>query len=89
MLVLWSAAFGAVCVVEYFRPVLQPFALQHFKGITTLSGWMSNLLGSQLTIIGIVFPLVVGLISVLFQKNQQGCIFSQHINFIPDICLLV
>ena len=85
MLVLWSAAFGAVCVVEYFRPVLQPFALQHFKGITTLSGWMSNLLGSQLTIIGIVFPLVVGLISVLFKKNQQGCIFSQHINFIPDI----
>ncbi|MDU2776659.1 MAG: hypothetical protein E6326_25175 [Enterobacter roggenkampii] len=42
MLVLWSAAFGAVCVVEYFRPVLQPFALQHFKGITTLSGWMSK-----------------------------------------------
>lgn len=70
MLVLWSAAFGAVGVVEYFRPVLQPFALQHFKGITKLSDWMSNLLGSQLTIIGIVFPLVVGLISVLFQKKS-------------------
>ncbi|EMC4201448.1 hypothetical protein VEL36_003762, partial [Cronobacter sakazakii] len=70
MLVLWSAAFAAVGVVEYFRPVLLPFALQHFKGITTLSGWMSNLLGSQLTIIGIVFPLVVGLISVLFQKKS-------------------
>lgn len=70
MVVLWSAAFGAVGMVEYFRPVLQPFALQHFKGITTLSGWMSNLLGSQLTIIGIVFPLVVGLISVLFQKKS-------------------
>ncbi|PWK94625.1 hypothetical protein C7431_110121 [Pantoea allii] len=70
MLVLWSAAFGAVGVVEYFRPVLQPFAQQHFKGITKLSDWMSNLLGSQLTIIGIVFPLVVGLISVLFQKKS-------------------
>ncbi|MCX8305678.1 hypothetical protein [Enterobacter pseudoroggenkampii] len=70
MLVLWSAAFGAVGVVEYFRPVLQPFAVQHFKGITKLSDWMSNLLGSQLTIIGIVFPLVVGLISVLFQKKS-------------------
>ncbi|MDN2601438.1 hypothetical protein OB908_24670 [Klebsiella pneumoniae] len=70
MLVLWSAAFGAVGVVEYFRPVLQPFALQYFKGITSLSDWMSNLLGSQLTIIGIVFPLVVGLISVLFQKKS-------------------
>ncbi|WP_454771042.1 hypothetical protein [Escherichia coli] len=31
---------------------------------------MSNLLGSQLTIIGIVFSLVVGLISVLFQKKS-------------------
>ncbi|WP_336957532.1 hypothetical protein [Serratia sp. KG1D] len=70
MLILWSAAFGAVGVVEYFRPVLQPFAVQHFKGITKLSDWMSNLLGSQLTIIGIVFPLVVGLISVLFQKKS-------------------
>lgn len=69
MLVLWSAAFGAVGVVEYFRPVLLPF-VQHFKGITKLSDWMSNLLGSQLTIIGIVFPLVVGLISVLFQKKS-------------------
>lgn len=28
MLVLWSAAFGAVGVVEYFRPVLLPFAVQ-------------------------------------------------------------
>lgn len=70
MLFLWFTAVGAVGVVEYFRPVLHPFALQHFKGITLLSGWMSNLLGSQLTIIGIVFPLVVGLISVLFQKKS-------------------
>ncbi|ELY4070210.1 hypothetical protein SMY38_003978 [Cronobacter sakazakii] len=70
MLFLWFTAAGAVGVVEYFRPVLHPFALKHFKGITLLSGWMSNLLGSQLTIIGIVFPLVVGLISVLFQKKS-------------------
>ncbi|MFW5404862.1 hypothetical protein [Pectobacterium carotovorum] len=70
MLVLWSAALGAVAVVEYYRSILHPFALQHFKGVTLLSGWMSNLLGSQLTIIGIVFPLVVGLISVLFQKKS-------------------
>ncbi|EMU9122713.1 hypothetical protein ACSPNK_003053 [Providencia stuartii] len=70
MLVLWSVAVGAVSMIEYFRPVLHPFALQHFKGITLLSGWMPNLLGSQLTIIGIVFPLIVGLISVLFQKKS-------------------
>lgn len=70
MLFLWFTAVGVVGVVEYFRPVLHPFAFQHLKGITLLSGWMSNLLGSQLTIIGIVFPLVVGLISVLFQKKS-------------------
>ncbi|EOE5500433.1 hypothetical protein ACKTG8_004185, partial [Cronobacter sakazakii] len=70
MLFLWFTAAVAVGMVEYFRPVLHPFALKHFKGITLLSGWMSNLLGSQLTIIGIVFPLVVGLISVLFQKKS-------------------
>lgn len=32
---------------------------------------MSNLLGAQLTIIGIVFPLAVGLTSVLFQKKPS------------------
>lgn len=70
MVILWGVAASAVGVAEYFRSVLHSFACQHFQGITALSGWMSNLLGSQLTIIGIVFPLVVGLISVLFQKKS-------------------
>ncbi|HAH0501549.1 TPA: hypothetical protein HHG09_004605 [Escherichia coli] len=68
MLILWGVAAGAVAVAHYARPVFDPFARQHFKGITALPGWMSSLLGSQVTLIGIVFPLVVGLISVLFQK---------------------
>jgi len=71
MVILWGAAASAIGVAEYFRPVFYPFAREHLKGITFLSGWMSNLLGSQLTIIGIVFPLVVGLISVLFQKKSS------------------
>ena len=70
MLFLWAIAAVALGVVICLRPVLHPFALQHFEKITELPGWMSNLLGSQLTIIGIVFPLVVGLISVLFQKKS-------------------
>lgn len=41
---------------------------------------MSSLLGSQVTLIGIVFPLVVGLISVLFQKNHPGFISSLPIS---------
>lgn len=71
MLLLWSAAAGAVIAAEYFRPVFHSFAGTYLKGVTALPAWMSNLLGAQLTIIGIVFPLVVGLISVLFQKKSS------------------
>lgn len=71
MLFLWTAAAGAVIAAEYFRPVFHSFAVTYLKGVTVLPAWMSNLLGAQLTIIGIVFPLVVGLISVLFQKKSS------------------
>lgn len=49
---------------------LAPFGRQYFKGVEKLPDGLSDLLGGQLTIIGIVFPLVVGLISVLFQKKS-------------------
>ncbi len=68
---LWTAAAGAVIAAEYFRPVFHSLAVTYLKGVTALPAWMSNLLGAQLTIIGIVFPLVVGLISVLFQKKSS------------------
>lgn len=55
----------------YFRPELLPFGREHLKEIVKLPEWMSSLLGNQLTVIGIVFPLVVGLISVLFQKRSS------------------
>ncbi|MCU7063520.1 hypothetical protein K7R09_17090 [Serratia ureilytica] len=71
MLFLWAAAAGAVIAAEYFRPVFHSFAVTYLKGVTVLPAWMSNLLGAQVTIIGIVFPLVVGLISVLFQKKSS------------------
>lgn len=71
MLLLWATAVGAVIVAEYFRPEFHSFAASYLKGVTELPAWMSNLLGAQLTIIGIVFPLVVGLISVLFQKKSS------------------
>ncbi|MFJ5455185.1 hypothetical protein ACIPT4_19320 [Pectobacterium jejuense] len=71
MFFLWVTACTAVLAAEYLRPLLLPFAQQHFTGITGLVTWMSSLLGSQVTLIGIVFPLVVGLISVLFQKKSS------------------
>lgn len=71
MFLLWAAASSAVIVAVYFRTEFGSFAAIYLKGITVLPSWMSNLLGSQLTVIGIVFPLVVGLISVLFQKKSS------------------
>lgn len=71
MLLLWVTAVSAVIVAEHFRPEFHSFAVSYLKGVTELPAWMSNLLGGQLTIIGIVFPLVVGLISVLFQKKSS------------------
>lgn len=71
MFLLWVMAGSAVLIAIGFRPEFSSFAANHLKKVTDLPGWMSNLLGSQLTIIGIVFPLVVGLISVLFQKKSS------------------
>lgn len=70
MLILWASAIMIVLASLYLKPVLIPFGRQYFKGIEKLPDGLSDLLGGQLTIIGIVFPLVVGLISVLFQKKS-------------------
>ncbi|HBA8719359.1 TPA: hypothetical protein J1220_004391, partial [Escherichia coli] len=70
MLILWVGAIMIVLAGLYLRPVLAPFGRQYFKGVEKLPDGLSDLLGGQLTIIGIVFPLVVGLISVLFQKKS-------------------
>lgn len=70
MLILWAGAIMIVLACLYLRPLLAPFGKKYFKGIEMLPQGLSDLLGGQLTIIGIVFPLVVGLISVLFQKKS-------------------
>lgn len=71
MFFLWAAAGSAILVAELFRTAFHSFANLYLKGITALPAWMSNLLSGQLTVIGIVFPIVVGLISVLFQKKSS------------------
>lgn len=37
----------------------------------SITDWQTTLLGGQLTIIGIVYPLVVGLVSVVFQRKAD------------------
>ncbi|MEJ5174682.1 hypothetical protein [Erwinia sp. MYb416] len=70
MVLLWGAAISALVVALCFRSPFKHFAASYLKGIKDLPAWQSGLLGGQLTIIGIVFPLVVGLISVIFQKKS-------------------
>lgn len=60
-LLAWSNIFALYCYLSLCSIL---------RALPSFPDWMSNLLGSQLTIIGIVFPLVVGLISVLFQKKS-------------------
>ncbi|KLP31078.1 hypothetical protein [Enterobacter roggenkampii] len=72
MLGLWGAAITAVLLATHFQSALLPFGRHYLKDIYKLAdNWMSSLLGTQVTAIGIVFPLVVGLISVLFQKKSS------------------
>ncbi|WP_421507920.1 hypothetical protein [Erwinia rhapontici] len=70
MVLLWGAAISALVVALCFRSPFKHFAASYLTGIKDLPAWQSGLLGGQLTIIGIVFPLVVGLISVIFQKKS-------------------
>lgn len=70
MLLLWGGAIIALVVAVFFRSSFKHFAASYLTGIRDLPSWQSGLLGGQLTVIGIVFPLVVGLISVIFQKKS-------------------
>ena len=70
MLLLWGTALSALSVAIFFRTIFKSFALQHLTGMKDLVSWQSGLLGGQLTVIGVVFPLVVGLISVILQKKS-------------------
>ncbi|EBH9268530.1 hypothetical protein EPM49_23465, partial [Salmonella enterica subsp. enterica serovar Cerro] len=54
MLILWAGAIMIVLAGLYLKPVLAPFGRQYFKGIEKLPDGLSDLLGGQLTIIGIV-----------------------------------
>lgn len=58
------------CVMQLARPLIQPIAARWLPHWETIFDWQTALLGGQLTIIGIVYPLVVGLISLIFQKKS-------------------
>ncbi|MDY4366499.1 hypothetical protein SNR26_02010 [Pectobacterium brasiliense] len=68
---LLFSGFAALFTLLYFlKPCIKPLAEQYAPAWKTLFDWQTSLLGGQLTIIGIVYPLVVGLVSVIFQKKS-------------------
>ncbi|MFP3353073.1 hypothetical protein R0K04_16820 [Pseudoalteromonas sp. SIMBA_153] len=47
-----------------------PFAIEYFPHWEKLIDWQGGFLSGQLTIVGVVYPLVIGLIGVLFQNKS-------------------
>ncbi|HIH9051507.1 TPA: hypothetical protein ACYUXQ_004156 [Escherichia coli] len=63
--------FAAISIVMVSgKSYIKQFIAERFPEWYTLFDVQINLLGGQLTIIGIVYPMVVGLVSVIFQRKS-------------------
>ncbi|TQV71409.1 hypothetical protein FLL45_19835 [Aliikangiella marina] len=59
-----------------WKEKLSPVAMELFPHWTKLIDWQGGFLAGQLTIVGVVYPLVIGLIGVLFQaKSAKKTLF--------------
>lgn len=67
LLLFFSCLFTGM---QFLRPHIQPVATKWLPHWDKIFDWQTTLLGGQLTIIGVVYPLVVGLISIIFQKKS-------------------
>jgi len=87
-IILWSShykkyitltialSFLIVANLIMWQPWVKPFVLEYLPHWRELLEWQAGFLAGQLTIVGVVYPLVVGLISVLFQnKSAKKTIF--------------
>ncbi|GEA06130.1 hypothetical protein KUL42_08910 [Alteromonas sp. KUL42] len=54
----------------YWKNELTPLAMEYFPHWKKLIDWQGGFLAGQLTIVGVVYPLVIGLIGVLFQNKS-------------------
>lgn len=53
-----------------WKEEITPFAIEYFPYWKELIDWQGGFLAGQLTIVGVVYPLVIGLIGVLFQNKS-------------------
>jgi len=70
MLILISFFAAIFIAMVAGKSYIKPFIAEWFPEWYTLFDAQINLLGGQLTIIGIVYPMVVGLVSVIFQRKS-------------------
>ncbi len=69
-------AFLLASNIVMWKPIVKNYVLQFLLKWETLLEWQGAFLGGQLTIIGVVYPLVVGLTGVLLQnKSAKKIIF--------------
>ncbi|EEJ5769160.1 hypothetical protein GR174_001736 [Salmonella enterica subsp. enterica] len=70
-MIILISFFAAIFIAMFSgESYIKPLAAQWFPEWKTLLDTQMNLLGGQLTIIGIVYPMVVGLVSVIFQRKS-------------------
>ena len=70
MLILISFFAAIFIVMVSGKSYIKPYIAEWFPDWYTLFDAQINFLGGQLTIIGIVYPMVVGLVSVIFQRKS-------------------
>lgn len=65
--------------LKLWQPMAQDFILPYIPSWEKLFDWQGLFLAGQLTVIGVVYPLVVGLVSVLFQnKSAKKILFPVY-----------
>ncbi|MGS0827707.1 hypothetical protein ACVBIO_18050 [Shewanella sp. 0m-8] len=71
--ILLSCALAILLVTNLllWKEEITPFANEYFPHWEKLIDWQGGFLAGQLTIVGVVYPLVIGLIGVIFQ-NKSG-----------------
>ncbi|TKB11292.1 hypothetical protein [Desulforhopalus sp. IMCC35007] len=87
-IVLWSShykkyialtvtlSFLVVANLFLWQPWVRPLVIEYLPHWRKLLDWQGGFLAGQLTIVAVVYPLVIGLISLLFQnKSAKKTIF--------------
>lgn len=70
--ILLAFVLAALIVIDgiLLQPWLSPYIANYIPDWRELLEWQGVFLAGQLTIIGVVYPLVIGLISILFQNKS-------------------